>query len=86
VRLTGSEIGELIAAALLGGSVLLAVLTAALRFGVRPLLEDWAKLRAQTGPLERRLAEVEDEVRRLKAAGEPRLSAEGLRRSEPPRV
>jgi hypothetical protein len=86
MRFTGNEISELIVAVLLGGSVLVAVLTAALRFGVRPLLEDWAKLRAQSGPLERRLAEVEDEVRRLKAASEPRLPAETIRRSDAPRV
>jgi len=86
VRLTGNELSELVAAVLIGGSVLVAVLTAALRFGVRPLLEDWAKLRAQTGPLERRLAELEEEVRRLKAGSEPRLPAETLRRSDAPRM
>jgi hypothetical protein len=84
VRISANEISDLImtlGAVMIAGSVLIAVLTAALRFGIRPLLADWAKLRAQPGTftLERRMAELEEEVRQLKVGPNLQLPADPLR-------
>jgi hypothetical protein len=89
VRFSTNDISELImslGAGLIAVSVLIAVLTAALRFGVRPLLADWAKLRAQPGTpvLERRMVELEEEVRQLKVGPNLQLSADPLRSSGRP--
>ena len=54
-------------------SILVAVLAVAYRVAIRPLLGDVAKLR--TG-LEHRLAEVEEQIRRLNAAAGLQLPAE----------
>jgi hypothetical protein len=88
LRLTSNDLAELIVAILLGGSVLLAVLTAALRLGVRPLLADWAKLRVQldTTALERRMVEMEEEIRQLKVGSSLQLPADPLRSPGRPRT
>lgn len=74
--------------AVLASSIFLGALTATLRIGVRPLLEDWARLRAPPGgsPLERRLAEMEEDIRRLKARSDARLPSEPSPPSGPSRV
>jgi hypothetical protein len=84
VRFSTNEISELImslGAGLIAVSILIAALTAALRLGVRPLLADWAKLRVQPGTsvLERRMVELEEEVRQLKVGPNPQLPADPLR-------
>lgn len=68
--------------------MLLVVVTVAVRFGLRPLLQDWAKLRTQGGgpTLERRLLEMEEEIRQLKARSNLQLSAETLRSPGHPRT
>jgi hypothetical protein len=81
VRFSASDITELImslGAAMIAGSVLLAVLTAALRFGVKPLLTDWSKGRTQMGDaaLERRVAELEEEMRQVKMTASRQLPVE----------
>ncbi len=60
-------------------SILVAVLALAYRVAIRPLLGDVAKLR--TG-LERRLAEVEEQIRRLNAAAGLQLPVEARAPSE----
>jgi len=51
------------------------VLTAALRLGVKPLLTDWSRGRSQLGDaaLERRVAELEEEMRQVKMLANLRL-------------
>ena len=68
--------------------MLLVVLTAAVRFGLRPLLRDWAKLRTQGGSasLEGRLLEMEEDIRQLKAASNLQLPADSLRSPGHPRT
>jgi hypothetical protein len=68
VNLTPKNIEDLMMSAALiifTSSILVAVLAVAYRVAIRPLLGDVAKLR--TG-LEHRLAEVEEQIRRLNAA------------------
>jgi hypothetical protein len=84
VRLSTNDISELImslGAAMIAGSVFIAVLAAALRLGLRPLLADWARLRLQAGPsaLERRMMELEEEVRQLRVGANLQLSVDPLR-------
>jgi hypothetical protein len=88
LRLTSTELAQIIIATLLGGSVFLGMLTAALRFGVRPLLEDWAKIRSQLGTqaLERRMLEVEEEIRLLRANAGLQLPADSFRLPDRPRT
>jgi hypothetical protein len=74
VTFSTDDISQLImslGAAMVAGSILLAVLTAALRLGVRPLLADWAKLKGQdvTSQLALRMVELEAEVRQLRMGG-----------------
>lgn len=63
--------------------MLIVVLTVAVRFGLRPLLLDWAKLRTQGGSasLEHRLLEMEEDIRQLKSATHLQLPADELRSS-----
>ena len=87
MRLSSDNIAELIVVCVLSASALIAVFTFALRFGVRPLLEDWARLRAQLsgGLLDRRLSAIEDDIRQLKASSSLQLPAD-LRPADRPRV
>ena len=68
MRVSANELFEFIVSMVLASSVFLGVLAVALRFSVRPLLAEWAKLRGQSGnaALEGRVAELEQEVRELK--------------------
>jgi hypothetical protein len=91
VKFSVTEISELIltlGAAMIAGSVFLAVLTAALRLGVKPLLADWSRGRVQLGDgaLERRVAELEEEMRQVKVVASLRLPAEELRPGGRPRT
>jgi hypothetical protein len=81
VSFTTPGVSELVAAILVGSSMLLVVLTAAVRFGLRPLLRDWAKLRTQGGSasLERQLLEMEEDIRQHKSATHLQLRADWLR-------
>lgn len=84
MRFSVNEISELIltlGAAMIAGSVFIGVLTAALRLGVKPLLADWSRGRAQLGDaaLERRVAELEEEMRQVKMVANLQLPAEDLR-------
>ena len=80
MNFTATGISQLIAATGTVTFLLIAVLTAALRFAVRPLLADWTKLRNQGGTsLEQRVAELEAEVRQLKGTVTIQLPAESLR-------
>jgi hypothetical protein len=85
VHLTTSGISELIVSIFLSSSVLIGMLTAAFRFGLRPLIADWAKLRAAPGTevLQRRMAELEEEVRQLRMAANLQLPAESVRSGYP---
>lgn len=84
MRLSASDISDLImsfGATLIAGSILIGVLTAALRLGVRPLLADWAKLRVQPGThaLERRVMELEEELHQLRTGTNLHFPADPLR-------
>ncbi|MGO9063928.1 MAG: hypothetical protein ACLQIH_04190 [Myxococcaceae bacterium] len=65
MRFSANDISELIlslGAAMVAGSIFIGVLTAALRLGVKPLLSDWSRGRAQQlgdAGLERRVGELE---------------------------
>lgn len=87
MELSTDHIAELIVTCVLSVSLLVAVFTAALRFGVRPLLEDWVRFRSQLGGglLERRLTAIEDDLRQLKATSSLQLPAE-LRPTDRPRI
>jgi hypothetical protein len=80
VHLTMDGIAEVITAVFLSSSFLLGVLTLAIRFAVRPLLADWAKLRLASGneTLERRMRELEEEVRLLRMGANLQLPTESL--------
>ncbi len=91
MRFSVNDIKDLIltlGAAMIAGSVLIAVLTAALRLGVKPLLADWSKGRGQLGDgaLERRVAELEEEMRQVKRVVHLQLPAEELRSVGRPRT
>jgi hypothetical protein len=88
LHLTSDGLAEIIASAFVSSALLLAVLAAALRFSVRPLLEDWFKLRSQGASLalERRLAEMEESIRRLEAGARLQLPAEPARSAGQPRT
>ena len=87
MRLSTSDVSDLFMSAgafMVAASVLLAVLTAALRLGLRPLLEDWVRIRTQVGStaLERRVAGMEEELRQLQLHASLQLPADlrsGLR-------
>ncbi len=91
MRFSPNDISELIlslGAAMVAGSIFIGVLTAALRFGVRPLLTDWSRSRAQledTG-LDRRVAELEEEMRQVKLVTGLQLPTEDLRSLIRPRT
>ena len=87
MRVSANEVFEFVVSMVLAGSILLATLTAALRFGVRPLLEEWAKRRfpPASADVERRLASLEDDVRQLRTASNFQLPAE-LRAGSWPRT
>ena len=73
---------------MVAGSIFIGVLTAALRLGVKPLLADWSRGRAQlvdTG-LERRVAELEEQMRQVKLVANLQLPAEDLRPVSRPRT
>jgi len=80
VHLTMDGIAEVITAVFLSSSFLIGVLTLAIRFGVRPLLADWAKLRVASGndALTRRMTELEEEVRLLRMGANLQLPTESL--------
>jgi hypothetical protein len=88
MEFTPTEVCELVMAIGVSSSIFLTVLVAALRFAVRPLISDWAKLRGYVGSdgLERRMATLEEEIRELKAAGNLQLPAESLRSPGHPRT
>jgi hypothetical protein len=88
LHLTADGLAEIIASVFVSSALLLGVVAAALRFAVRPLLEDWFKLRSQgAGPgLERRLAQMEENIRRLEAGTGLQLPAESLRSTGQPRT
>jgi hypothetical protein len=88
VHFTADGLAEVFVSLLVGGSLMLAVIAAALRFAVRPLLEDWFRLRGQGGGvgLERRLQGMEDDIRALKAGGGLQLPAESVRSTGQPRT
>jgi hypothetical protein len=88
MHLTADGLAELIASMVISSALLLAVLGATLRFAIRPLLDDWFKLRGQSpGPaLERRLAEMEAQLRRLEAGAGLQLPAESSRAAGQPRT
>lgn len=79
---------ELIVTVLLASSVLIGVIAVALRVAVRPLIADWVKMRAEGGSpgLERRLAEMEEDLRQLKAGAGLQLPAESVRSPSRPRT
>lgn len=81
MKFTVTDISELVVALALLSGVMLTLVTIAIRFGVRPLLADWAKLRTQGGgpSLERRVLELEEEMRQLKNGTNLQLSAESVR-------
>jgi hypothetical protein len=90
VRLSSNDVSELIlslGAAMIAGSVLLAVLTAALRFGIKPLLADWSRGRAPPGEvgLAQRVAELEEEVRRTRVVAKLQQPTEDIRSIGRPR-
>jgi hypothetical protein len=90
VRLSSNDVSELIlslGAAMIAGSVLLAVLTAALRFGIKPLLADWSRGRAPPGEvgLAQRVAELEEEVRRTRVVANLQQPTEDIRSIGRPR-
>ncbi len=66
-------------------SALVGMLTVAIRFGLRPLLADWAKIRNQpdVNTLARQTAEMAEEIRQLKALAALQLPAESLRTPHP---
>ena len=86
--ITPTEVCELIMAVGVSSSVFLAVMVLALRFAVRPLIADWAKLRGPfaNAALEQRLADMEEEIRQLRAASNLQLPAESLRAPGHPRT
>ena len=79
--LTIANLTELIVTVLLASSVLIGVIAVALRVAVRPLIADWVKMRAEgvSPGLERRLAEMEEDLRQLKAGAGLQLPAESVR-------
>jgi hypothetical protein len=80
VHVTTTGIAEVVTAVVLSTSFLVLVLAVAMRFGVRPLLLDWAKYRGLTGneSLERRMRELEEEVRLLRMGANLQLPSETL--------
>jgi len=88
VHFTPDGLSELVASVVISSALLLAVLGATLRLAVRPLLEDWFKLKGQgPGPaLERRLAEMEEHIRRLEAGAALQLPSESIRSTDRPRT
>jgi len=87
VRFTGDTVLEFIVSMVLASSIFLAVLGVVFRVGIRPVLLDWIKHRNQSGnpALERRLAEMEEDIRQLKMASNLQLPAE-VRASSRPRT
>jgi hypothetical protein len=78
LNLTPKNIEDLMMSAaviIFTSSILIAVLAVAYRVAIRPLLGDVSKLR--TG-LEHRLAEVEEEIRHLKASAGLQLPVESF--------
>ncbi len=88
MHFTADGLSELVASVVISSALLLAVLGATLRLAVRPLLEDWFKLKGQgPGPaLERRLAEMEEHIRRLEAGGTLQLPTQSARSAGQPRT
>jgi hypothetical protein len=88
LHLTADGLSEVIVSVVLSSTLLLGMVAAALRFAVRPLLEDWARLRSQGGGmgLERRLAAMEEDLRELKASAGLQLPADSLRSTGQPRT
>jgi hypothetical protein len=82
---TAIDIEQLVTAVVVSTSLLLGVLGAALRWGVRPLIADWVNLRNQPGraALEQRVAQMEEEIRQLKASVGLQLPADLLRAASP---
>ncbi len=87
MRFTGDTVLEFIVSMVLASSVFLAVLGAVFRIGIRPVLLDWIKHRNQSANpvLERRLAEMEEDIRQLKMVSNLQLPAE-VRASSRPRT
>ena len=88
MNLTESGIAEVMVATgcvLIACSVLVGVLTAAIRFGLRPLLADWVQMRNQpdVNTLARQIAEMAGDIRQLKAVAALQLPAESLRTPQP---
>jgi hypothetical protein len=81
-------LSEFIASLMVSSSLMIAVLAATVRFAVRPLLADWAKLKNPGNGvgLERRLAAMEEDIRQLQAGGDKQLPAESLRSTAQPRT
>jgi hypothetical protein len=88
LHFTMDGLSEVIASVMVSSSLMIGVLAATLRFAVRPLLADWAKLRNPGNGvgLERRLAAMEEDIRQLQTGGAPQLPAELQRASGQPRI
>ncbi len=91
MRFSPNDISERIlslGAAMVAGSIFIGVLTAALRFGVKPLLVDWSRSRGrpEDAGLERRVAELEEEMREVKLVTGLRLPTEEFRSFIRPRT
>ncbi len=67
---SGKDLLAFIVCMVFASAFFLAVLAAAVRMTVRPMLADWAKLRSQgaNAALEPRVAELEEELRQLKGS------------------
>src|SRR5277367_2325635 len=72
LHFTMDGLSEFIASLMVSSSLMIAVLAATVRFAVRPLLADWAKLKNPGNGvgLERRLAAMEEDIRQLQAGGD----------------
>jgi hypothetical protein len=83
LKFTPTDLPDLIVTLVLTTSVLIGTIAVALRLAVRPLLADWVKFRSEAGrpPLEQRIAEMEEDIRQLKAGAGLQLPAESLRAS-----
>jgi hypothetical protein len=81
LHFTMDGLSEVIASVMVSSSLMIGVLAATLRFAVRPLLADWAKLKNPGNGLglERRLAAMEEDIRQLQTGGSKQLPAEPLR-------
>jgi hypothetical protein len=87
LHFTMDGLSEVIASVMVSSSLMIGVLAVTLRFAVRPLLADWAKLRnpGSSIGLERRLSAMEEDIRQLQAGTSPQLPAESLRLAGQPK-